>query len=131
MQDNEAVESPLAISSMEMLAMGGFALFFAWMYLCFFWLFCVFPSEVSTANRDLVQLFVFLAMPLGFIVMHVRGKNPEFNIFAMPIKVTATVLAVIQPFVALAMHLGAQVPLAVVGVANFLALREDVWVSSR
>jgi len=121
MSNDGAADSPLAISSMEMLAMGGFALFFAWMYICFFWLFCEFPPEAAIATRDFAQLFVFLAMPVGYVIIHLRGKNPEFNLFAMPMKVAVTVLAMIQPIVAIMMHLGVQVPLAVVCVANCAA----------
>ena len=103
---------------MEMLAMVGFGLFFAWMFVCFYWLFCEFPPNVPTATRDLSQLFIFLAVPVGYIVMHFRGKNPEFNLFAMPMKVTATIFAVIQPIVALVMYQGVQVPLAIVCISN-------------
>ena len=105
---------------MEMLATGGFGLFFAWMFICFYWLFCEFPPDVPTSVRDLSQLFIFLAIPLGYIVMHVRGKNPEFNIFAMPMKVCATIFAAIQPIIALMMYQGVYVPFVVICVANFL-----------
>ena len=99
--------------------MGGFGLFFAWMFICFYWLFCEFPPEAPTSVRDLSQLFIFLAVPIGFLIIHFRGKNPEFNLFSMPMKVTATILALIQPVIALAMYQGVMVPLPVVCVANF------------
>lgn len=117
--DNEAKEPSINISSMEMLGIGGFGLFLAWMLICFYWLFCEFPPDAPTATRDFTQLFVFLAVPIGFIVIHLRGKNPEYNLFAMPMKVVASVLAVLQPIVALVMYQGVAVPLPVVCVVNF------------
>lgn len=106
------------ISSMEMLSIGGFGLFLAWMFVCFYWLFCEFPPELSTAMRDFTQLFVFCAVPIGYLIIHFRAKNPEYNLFSMPMKVGATVLAVIQPILAIVMYQGVYVPLPVVCVAN-------------
>ncbi len=119
--DNEEKASSLSISSMEMLSIGGFGLFFAWMFICFYWLFCEFPPEVPTSMRDLSQLFVFLAVPVGFMVMHVWGRNPAFNPFILPMQIGATAFAVVQPLVALLMYQGVLVPFAVVCVVNFFA----------
>ena len=105
---------------MEMLSMGGFGLFFAWMFICFYWLFCEFPPDTPTSMRDLSQMFIFVAVPVGFIVVHVRGKNPAFSPFATPMLIGSTVFAIVQPLVALIMYQGVHVPLVVVCVANFL-----------
>ncbi len=118
---NEAEESSINISSIEMFAMGGFALFFAWMFITFFWLFCEFPPDLSIGTRDLSQFFVFLAVPAGYAVMHVRGRNPKFNVFSPSVVVSTALCAIALPAVALAMHLGLHVPFPVVCVLNFLA----------
>lgn len=117
--DNESTGSSLNISSMEMLSLGGFGLLFAWMFICFYWLFCEFPPDVPTSVRDFSQLFVFLAVPLGYLLIHLRAKDPNYNLFAMPMKVVASVLAVLQPIVALIMYQGVMIPLPVVCVVNF------------
>ena len=121
MADEELQQSSsFSMSSMEMLAMGGFALLFAWMFVCFYWLFCEFPPDAPTSVRDFSQLFVFLAVPLGFMLIHFRGKNPSYNLFATPMKVGATVCALVQPVLALVMYQGVYIPLPVVCVANFM-----------
>ena len=120
MANNEATESTVNISSMEMLSMGGFGLFFAWMFICFFWLFCEFPPDVALVTRDFSQLFIFLAVPIGYLAIHFRAKNPEFNLFSTPVKVGSTVCAIVQPALAIAIYLGVHIPLPVVCVANFL-----------
>ena len=104
-----------------MLSMGGFALFFGWMFTVFFWLFCDFPPGVPLAVRDLVQLTVFAGIPAAYAVVHVLAKKPEFNVFSMPVKVGEAVCAVALPGLALAMHLGLFAPLWVVCVLGVLA----------
>ena len=97
--------------------MGGFGLFFAWMFICFFWLFCEFPPDVALVTRDFSQLFIFLAVPIGYLAIHVRAKNPEFNLFSTPVKVGSTVCAIVQPALAIAIYLGVHIPLPVVCVS--------------
>ena len=105
---------------MEMLTMGGFALFFGWMFIVFYWLFCEFPPDLPVATRDLSQFFVFAAVPIGYIALHLLARNPKFNVFARPIRAAESVCAIILPVIALVMYQGVDIPLAVVCVANFL-----------
>ena len=119
--DNEATESTISISSMEMLSIGGFGLMFAWLFVCLFRLFCEYPPDVASATRDLTQLFAFAAMPLGFLVLHFRAKESSFNLFSKPMVICSAAFAVVQPVVALVMYQGVDVPIAIVCVANFLA----------
>ena len=105
---------------MEMIAMAGFGLCTAWMLICFYWLFCEFPPGAPTPTRDFAQLFIFLAVPIGYVAIHFMAKNPSFNLFAMPMKVGATIFAVVQPIIALLMYQGVYMPVAVVCVANVL-----------
>ena len=117
---NEEAESSIGMSSMEMLAMGGFALFFGWMFIAFYWLFCEFPPGSDIVARDLVQLFAFAAIPVGCLVMHFTAKSPRFNLFTNPARIGQAVAACIQPAIALAMYQGVAIPLPVVCVANLL-----------
>ena len=118
--ENEEKNSSINVSSMEMIAMAGFGLCTAWMLICFYWLFCEFPPGAPTPTRDFAQLFIFLAVPIGYVAIHFMAKNPSFNLFAMPMKVGATIFAVVQPIIALLMYQGVYMPVAVVCVANVL-----------
>ena len=113
--------SPVAISSIEMVSTGGFALFFAWMFIAFFWLFCEFPPDVAVETRDFVQLFVFAAVPIGYTVLYFATKSPGFNVFDIRVKVAEGVCAALMPIIALIMHLDISIPLPLVCVANLLA----------
>ena len=59
----EESDASLNITSIDMFSMGGFALFFGWMLVVFFWLFCDFPPGVPIAMRDVTQLTVFVGTP--------------------------------------------------------------------
>lgn len=117
---SDETETSLNISSAEMLVVGGFGLCFAWMFIVFFWLFCEFPPGVSLAERDLVQFFVFAAQPIGFFVLHVLARNPEFNVFSKPMWAGELACALVLPVVAVLMQQGVTLPYVVVGMANFL-----------
>ena len=117
---SEKSEPSITISSVEMLTVGGFGLFFGWMFILFFWLFCEFPPEVPTSMRDLVQFFVFAAVPVGFVGVHLLSKNSAFNLFSKPVWGAELVCAVVLPILALVMYQGVVFPLAVVICANVL-----------
>lgn len=117
----EKPDSSSGISSVEMLAMGGFALFFGWMFIAFYWLFCEFPPDVSLVSRDISQLFLFAAIPLGFVGLHIAAKRPSFNLFSTGTKVFQAIGTVILPIVALVTYQGISVPMPVICVANFIA----------
>lgn len=119
--ENERADEPTGISSMEMLAMGGFALFFGWMFISFYWLFCEFPPDATLVSRDFAQLFVFAAVPLGFVVIHFAAKNPQFNLFATKAKAFQAIGSAFLPVMALVSYQGLPVPLPIIWVANFLA----------
>ncbi|MBQ9041335.1 MAG: hypothetical protein IJ111_00805 [Eggerthellaceae bacterium] len=116
----EEANSSLSISSMEMLAMGGFALFFGWMFIVFYWLFCEFPPGVDVVTRDVTQLFAFAAIPVGYVIMHFSAKRAQFNIFTNKARILLAIGASILPAIALVMYQGVNIPLAVVCVANVI-----------
>ena len=116
----EAQKAAGSTSSVEILSIGGFALSFAWMFLVFFWLFCEFPPEAAIAERDMVQLLVFAAVPVGYAILHFLCRNAKFNVFATPVKVAEVICAVVFPLVAFAMYQGVRLPFALICVANVL-----------
>ena len=118
---SEAQDQTVSFSSTELLALGGFALYFSWMFIVFFWLFCEFPPEAPTELRDFVQFFVFAAVPIGYLALNALAKRSSFNVFSLPCKIAEAVCASLLPTVALAMYLGLMVPLPIVCAANFLA----------
>ncbi len=118
---DEKAGSSIGISSVEMLAMGGFALFFGWMFISFYWLFCEFPPDASLVSRDFAQLFLFVAVPLGFVSLHFAAQRPQFNLFSPLSKALHAIGGVILPIVALVTYQGVPVPLPIIWVANFIA----------
>lgn len=116
----EDTDSSIGISSMEMLAMGGFALFFGWMFIAFYWLFCEFPPGVDLATRDVMQLFAFAGIPIGYAIMHFMAKSPKFNLFTNSARIFQAVTAIILPVIALVMHQGVIVPRVIICMANLL-----------
>ncbi|MEG0016718.1 MAG: hypothetical protein RR747_09090, partial [Gordonibacter sp.] len=80
MDDGNAV-SKRRIGAMELLSIGGFACFFGWMLVSFYWLFAEYIQDVSIAERDVVQMFVFAGLVLGYFVLYLAGKNKRFDLF--------------------------------------------------
>jgi DNA-binding CsgD family transcriptional regulator len=118
---SEVSKTSTGMSSVEILSLGGYALFFGWMFLVFYWLFCEFPPDVSIGLRDVSQLCVFVAVPLGYLVIHLLARSPSFNVFATPVKVGAGVCAVMLPVAAALLYQGAAVPFGLICVLNVLA----------
>lgn len=117
----EESDASLNITSIDMFSMGGFALFFGWMLVVFFWLFCDFPPGVPIAMRDVTQLTVFVGTPAAYLLVHFLAKNPKFNVFSTQVKVAETVCAIALPVLALAMYNGVFAPLWAVHVMGVLA----------
>ena len=59
-----------ADGAMELLGVGGFALFFGWMLITFYWLFAIFLQSLPTGERDTIQLFIFIGIALGYAICH-------------------------------------------------------------
>ena len=108
------------ISAVELLGLMGFAFLLAWMFVSFFWLFRDFPPEVPLATRDLSQLAIFAGMPVGYVLMHLLGRMPRFNLFSTITTGVELVCGLSLPIVAFAIYQNVHVPLPVVCVTNFL-----------
>lgn len=108
------------ISAVELLGLTGFAFLLAWMFVSFFWLFRDFPPEVPLATRDLSQLAIFAGMPVGYVLMHLLGRMPRFNLFSTITTGVELVCGLSLPIVAFAIYQNVHVPLPVVCVTNFL-----------
>ena len=62
-----------ADGAMELLGVGGFALFFGWMLITFYWLFAIFLQSLPTGERDTIQLFIFIGIALGLVLAAFRS----------------------------------------------------------
>lgn len=76
MNDGKIAGKP-RIGAMELLATGGFACFFGWMFVSYYWLFAVFIQDVPVAERDGIQLFVFAGMALGHAKVQQHGRRRQ------------------------------------------------------
>ena len=92
------------ISAVELLGLMGFAFLLAWMFVSFFWLFRDFPPEVPLATRDLSQLAIFAGMPVGYVLMHLLGRIPRFNLFSTITTGVELVCGLSLPIVAFAIY---------------------------
>ena len=115
------IDRALRMSAVELISLVGFSFLMAWMFLCFFWLFCEFPPQVPVQVRDASQAAVFAGMALGYALLAGLGRLPRFNVFSGLAVGTEVICSVLLPLVACSMHNGMHIPLAVVCGANVLA----------
>lgn len=116
----KTVKKADAISAVELLSLMGFAFLVAWMFVSFFWLFRDFPPDVPLAVRDLSQLAIFAGMPVGYVILHLLGRLPRFNLFSTVTIGVELVCGLLLPIVAFAIYQSVHVPLFVVIATNFL-----------
>lgn len=116
----KSVKRADAISAVELLGLMGFAFLLAWMFVSFFWLFRDFPPDVPLAVRDMSQLAIFAGMPVGYVLMHLLGRIPRFNLFSIITTGVELVCGLSLPIVAFAIYQNVHVPLLVVYITNFL-----------
>ena len=90
-----------ADGAMELLGVGGFALFFGWMLITFYWLFAIFLQSLPTGERDTIQLFIFIGIALGYAICHFLGKRASYTPFSAPVLAIETVFAAIVPLTSL------------------------------
>lgn len=110
----KSVKRADAISAVELLGLMGFAFLLAWMFVSFFWLFRDFPPDVPLAVRDMSQLAIFAGMPVGYVLMHLLGRIPRFNLFSIITTGVELVCGLSLPIVAFAIYQNVHVPLLVV-----------------
>lgn len=107
--------------AMELLSMGGFALFFGWMLITFYWLFAIFLQALPIGERDAIQLFIFAGIAIGYLLCHVMAKNPSFTVFKAPVLAFETVFVLAVPVVCFALEASLPVPTPVFCAVNLLA----------
>lgn len=118
MDDSKAV-SKRRIGAMELLGISGFACFFGWMFVSYYWLFTQFIQDRPLAERDGIQLFVFVGLVAGYLALHIAGKNVRFNPFKPSVLIAKTVFALILPFTALLLSYDLTIPSPVLCAVNF------------
>lgn len=99
-----------ADGAMELLGVGGFALFFGWMLITFYWLFAIFLQSLPTGERDTIQLFIFIGIALGYAICHFLGKRASYTPFSAPVLAIETVFAAIVPLTSLGLLAEAPIP---------------------
>lgn len=120
MNDGNAV-SRRPLGAMELLSIGGFACFFGWMLISFYWLFAEYIQDASVAERDIVQAFVFAGLVLGYLALHFAGKNMHFNPFQFKWLATTAVLALSLPLAAILLDFGVVIPSSILCIINLCA----------
>lgn len=110
-----------ADGAMELLGVGGFALFFGWMLITFYWLFAIFLQGLPTGERDMIQLFIFVGIALGYAICHFLSKRASFTPFSAPVLATETVFAAIVPLISFGLLADAPVPTPLLCASNLLA----------
>lgn len=119
--DERAHDAQKAISAMELIAILGFSLNVGWMLVTFYWLFCDFPPGIPIGLRDFSQMWVFLGIPAGYILLHFLGRNPKFNLFSAATIGAVLIFGSAIPVASIAMRNGGAVPLELICAFNFLA----------
>lgn len=119
--DEGKASSKRRIGAMELLGIGGFACFFGWMLVSYYWLFAEFIQDTPVAERDGIQLFVFAGMALGYLALHLASKSKKFNPFKLPALVTDAVLALLLPLAALLLSFDVPIPSPLLCVVNLCA----------
>lgn len=119
MKEDRAV-SKRRLGAMELLGICGFAFFFGWMLVAFYWLFVIFLQDIPIALRDGIQLFIFIGMTSGYVVLHLVAKRLELSRIAVPLLATETILTLLLPLCALALSFDIALPVPLLCGINLL-----------
>lgn len=106
------------IGAMELLCMGGFALFFGWMFIAYYWLIVEELQSRPEAVRIIPQLLVFVGCVLGYVILHYVGQTGKYTPFSIPALATTVVLSLPGPLVALLLGMGFDVPIVALCVIS-------------
>lgn len=108
------------LEAIELVGIIGFALFFAWMFDCFYWFFAEVFQDAALGDRDFLQAFVFFGVTLGYVLMSVLGKYNKFVPFKTGFYALVAVGTLLLPvYVGLA-FLGVPVVVPVALVVNLV-----------
>ncbi len=110
-----------SMSPIELLSILGYGLANAWMVISFYWLFCDFPPEASLQTRDFAQLWIFLGIPIGYLVLHILGRRPSYSLFYRPFIAACLVAGSLLPIVCFIAYQSHAVPYPTFCVVGFLA----------
>lgn len=107
------------IGAMELFGIAGFAFFFAYFLLAFFWLFVSFPTASNGFERGLVHTFVFIGLAVALMLVSFFKQylfKRKAQVALVPI---ALVLACILPLEVFMDERGIVLPWIAVAVAGF------------
>lgn len=113
------------ISSLELLALCGCGLFFAWMFCAFYWLVPVSydaaGSEGDAGLRGVVQLFAFLGLAAGYAGQWMLAKSPRFSPYRPAVLLFDAACLALVPATALCAACGTIPSAPIQAAACFLA----------
>ena len=109
------------LSSFDILVIVGFAFYCYWLLDVFFWLFCDFPPGSSVAVRDLMQMWLFIGIPVGHALQHLLGKRSEYNLLSNGVFAAELICSLLLPVAALTLYLQVPVPIPFTCTCAFLA----------
>ena len=98
-EKKNAREQVKGLEAEELIGILGFSLYFAWMFICFYWFFAVALQDIDLGQRDLTQSFIFVGTVVGYVLMHCLGKVESFNPFKAPVIVACGIGALLLPAV--------------------------------
>lgn len=114
--------SASTLSSFDILVIGGYALYCAWLLITFFWLFCDFPAGSTSGGRDFAQLWLFVGFAGGYFMQHIAGKRSEaFNVFNRRTVIPVAVANALLPVSALLYYASVPLPFPLLCVFGFVA----------
>lgn len=115
----EKTASAESMDAIELVAICGFAFFFGWMLLAFYWLSAVFLETDSNFQQDASVFLVFVGALCGYLILHCIGRNARIKFDSRLLGCLAAPLF-LQPVCILLMACGVAIPWAVTGVVNLL-----------
>lgn len=113
-------EQVKGLEAVELVGILGFSLYFAWMFVCFYWFFAEALNDVDLGQRDLTQSFIFVGTVIGYILMHCLGKLASFSPFKLPFVAGCGVGVLLLPVIVTLIFFITPVPPAACWVVNLL-----------
>ncbi len=113
--------SASTLSSFDILIIGGYALFCAWLLITFFWLFCDFPAGSTPGGRDFTQLWLFVGFACGYCIQHLAGRRSEsFNVFNRRTVIPVAIANALLPVSALLFYASVPLPFPLLWLFGFV-----------
>ena len=107
--------------AMELLGIGGFSAFLAWMLTALYYLAPGIGEDGGFSDAFAVQLLAFVGVAVGHAALRFATQASRFNPFHPAVLGACTLVMVVAPVIAPATAAGLELPLPAVGAARFAA----------